>query len=483
MGLRRKLTVTFGALAFVALLIAGVSLWAGARYTSADEELPRHYERSVIVQRVRAATYRAGEELSDALFQRERDFREDFEQRIAPARRDLAVWARLADTGDERREVTEVRGAFRVVVVQSIRVFDAVEEGRVDSARRLYEGRVDRRDLERFERLTDAAVAQDQRRRQVVRASVDETRRTVQLVLLLAVFSAVALVLLIAAYLSADVFRPLGRLGAAFDRVARGDRDVRLDDGRSDEIGALHRGFDEMVEAVSHREALASIGGGGEHANGGANGAGAAGLPSRVALHRLVTSLRSQVASLDGDGGSPDRILRDLDALVGSIGRMTELGFPLDLQLARVDLAVLLHEVADRFREDLARRGVRLELAPSPDLRPVLADRLKLRAVLAELVGNALQALPERGGAIGLRAGLSDDGAHAVIDVADDAGGIDGPVDALLSGGDRAGGDGDTAVGLPSSRALVEAHGGRLLVDSRPGEGTLVRIELPLGDG
>jgi len=481
MGLHRKLAVTFGALAFMALLIVGATLWANAQYASADAELRRHYTRSLNVQQVRSAIFRATEELSDAAFQREDDYREDFAVQIGMARRDLDQWAKLADRDEERQEVAGVREAFSAIVAQSERVFDAAEEGRIGAARRLYESRLDQLELDRFEVLTDRAVASDRRRRTVVRDTVTGTRRTGQLVLLIAAFATVSLVLLIGAYLASDVFRPLGRLREALTRVRRGDRSVRLDDGRGDELGEIQREFDRMVHALSEREAQSALLRGTGEA-GEDDGGPAGGLPSRLALHRLVARLQARVAALDEHPERSDAVVRDLDDLVHTIGRMTQMGFPLDLDLARVDVSTLLHEVAERFRDDLIRRDVRLELAPSPSLDAVLADRLKLRAVLSELVDNALAALPERGGSLGLRAQPSADGTSATIDVVDDGQGVEVRIDALLAGHDGNGTEGGISVGLASSRAIVEAHGGRLLVDSRPGRGTLVRVELPTAD-
>lgn len=480
MSLRRKLTISFGTLAFMALLIVGATLWSNNRYEAADEELRRHYNRSLLVQRVRASTFRATEELSDAVFQREPDFRTDFDQRIDPARRDLELWSGLADFEEEQQEVDGVSEAFEVVVARSERVFDAVDAGRLAEARRLYEGRIDNLELDRFEALTDKAVAADRGRRDEVRATVTDTRRTGQLILLIAAFGTVSLVLLSAGFLASDLLRPIGRLREGLERIAGGDRSVHLDEGRADELGQVQRAFDAMVEALGQREAVIAASASAD-ADAGADD-GLASQPSRLALHRLVARLRTRVATLDEHPEGREAVVAELDNLVRAVGRMTDLGFPLDLDLARVEVGPLLHEVADRHRDEIVRRGVRLEVAPAPELGAVLADRLKLREVLSELVDNALAALPERGGSLGLRALTGDDGTRALIDVADGGGGegAPSPVDALYAGGEDD--EGHLPVGLPSSRAIIEAHGGRLIIDSRPEGGTLVRIELALAD-
>ncbi|MDQ4063048.1 MAG: hypothetical protein M3122_03940 [Actinomycetota bacterium] len=52
-------------------------------------------------------------------------------------------------------------------------------------------------------------------------------------------------------------------------------------------------------------------------------------------------------------------------------------------------------------------------------------DRLKLREAVGDLLRNALAALPEYGGRLGLRSRLSEDGTDLLIEVADEGGGAE----------------------------------------------------------
>ena len=60
-------------------------------------------------------------------------------------------------------------------------------------------------------------------------------------------------------------------------------------------------------------------------------------------------------------------------------------------------MRALLYDVLLRFHEEFARRGISFELNIAPDVGHATVDRLKLRQAIAELVGNAVVALPDTG--------------------------------------------------------------------------------------
>ncbi|MDP9456596.1 MAG: ATP-binding protein [Actinomycetota bacterium] len=111
-----------------------------------------------------------------------------------------------------------------------------------------------------------------------------------------------------------------------------------------------------------------------------------------------------------------------------------------------------------------------------------MVDRLKLRESVGELLQNALSALPEAGGRLGLRSRVSEDGMDLLIEVADDGEGVEQSLinEAFDPGSENV--DGRPRVGLALTKAIVEQHGGDLAVESVPGGGTYARIRLPLRD-
>jgi signal transduction histidine kinase len=119
-----------------------------------------------------------------------------------------------------------------------------------------------------------------------------------------------------------------------------------------------------------------------------------------------------------------------------------------------------------------------------PALGPVQADRLRLRQVLLNLVGNAIK-FSHPGGRVVVRA-LPVEGQWARVEVQDEGIGIasdDLPrlftTFTQLSEG-RTKAYGGTGIGLALVRRLVEAQGGQVGVSSSPGTGSVFHFTLPL---
>ena len=119
-------------------------------------------------------------------------------------------------------------------------------------------------------------------------------------------------------------------------------------------------------------------------------------------------------------------------------------------------------------------------------LPPVHADELRLERILHNLLENAVKYSPD-GGKIIVSARLEDD--HMVIGVSDEGIGISlhdqarlfSPFERLAA--QRLQGVKGIGLGLLVCRRLVEAHGGRIWVESEPGRGSTFYFTLPLKDG
>jgi PAS domain S-box-containing protein len=154
----------------------------------------------------------------------------------------------------------------------------------------------------------------------------------------------------------------------------------------------------------------------------------------------------------------------------------------LRLELSDWGIQGLASQVAERFAPQAGERFT-FELRIPPDLPAVHADRERMREVLENLVSNAVKYSPE-GGTIRISARV--DGDRAVVSVADQGIGIPPDeqrklfrrfyrVDNRLQRTTQGAG-----LGLFLARALVEAHGGRIWVDSQPGRGSRFSFTLPL---
>ncbi|MBI4168657.1 MAG: HAMP domain-containing protein, partial [Acidobacteria bacterium] len=127
--------------------------------------------------------------------------------------------------------------------------------------------------------------------------------------------------------------------------------------------------------------------------------------------------------------------------------------------------------------------GVRLERDIPPDLPDVLIDRAVIARALVNLIENALQAMPS-GGALTVSA-ARDNGdpagrARVRIEVRDTGVGIDPALLPRLFEPYFSTKSGGTGLGLGVARKAVEEHGGTIDIRSRPGEGTVVGLTLPV---
>ncbi|PPS39626.1 HAMP domain-containing sensor histidine kinase [Chroococcidiopsis sp. TS-821] len=487
MNLRQKLLTTFGGLALLTLVSSGVTLWTIAQWRISSEQLQGHYQRSLLLQRVRANAFRAIKEVPDAITGNDPDARQEFESFLQPVEQDFQQWSALAHNKAEQQEVQQVRQAYNVLVQNARRVFDLVDAGRITEALQFAENPLEGDNFASFQAVTEEAVASDRQNRQIINAQVQNTQQTAQVALAIAAFGAISLILLLAAYLASDLFAPLREVEYALNDVSRGDFQRRLEIERDDELGTISHAFNRMVEAVQKRQQVVGLA-----AVNATDDDGVAvdwqNLPARVTLHRLVTQLRSRVTQINQNGvhdgntqvltEQKQAVVDQLDLLLQSVSRITEFGFPLDLNLARTDIRALLYEVLQRFQAEFVEQAISIEVDITPEVSYVVVDRLKLREALSELVRNAIAALPEQGGRIGLRTSISSDGTELEIEVADNGKGIKQSLIersfSLAAQGKHSG------VGLALTKSIIEQHGGEIAITGEPGQGTYVQIRLPL---
>jgi signal transduction histidine kinase/HAMP domain-containing protein len=127
--------------------------------------------------------------------------------------------------------------------------------------------------------------------------------------------------------------------------------------------------------------------------------------------------------------------------------------------------------------------GVLLEREVPPDIPEVLVDRAVIARALVNLVENALQAMPS-GGALTVRAAIDNGGPaggrKVRIEVRDTGVGIEAALMPRLFEPYFSTKSGGTGLGLGMVRKAVEEHGGTIDIRSRPGEGTVVGLTLPV---
>lgn len=181
---------------------------------------------------------------------------------------------------------------------------------------------------------------------------------------------------------------------------------------------------------------------------------------------------------------APPEIAENLDVIAHEIQRLDRVvqGFlrfvrPQDLRLAPIDVNAVLADVARLARPEAARAGVEIVLDPGRGLPRVTADAELIAQASANLVSNAIQAMPGGGTLVIASRRAAPGGVE--IRMADQGVGI--PPENLekifrLYYTTKAGGSG---IGLAMVYRIVQMHDGRVDVESTVGKGTTVTLTLP----
>jgi signal transduction histidine kinase len=183
-----------------------------------------------------------------------------------------------------------------------------------------------------------------------------------------------------------------------------------------------------------------------------------------------------------------DDILSSADHLLELINDILDLSKveagQVELELGLFSLREALERGVVMVRERALKNGVALELELDPAVDLVEGDERRIRQVVFNLLSNAVKFTPA-GGRIDVRS-LKQNG-EVLVSVADTGPGIS-PEDserifeefqqAHSGNGERPEG---TGLGLALSKSLVELHGGRIWVESEPGQGSTFTFTLPVG--
>jgi two-component system sensor histidine kinase ChvG len=305
---------------------------------------------------------------------------------------------------------------------------------------------------------------------------------------ILVVFAvALAVTVLLSAYLTGTIARPIRRLAEAADQVRRSkNRQVALPDlsHRRDEIGDLSGALREMTEALWNRmDAIERFAADVSHE-----------------IKNPLTSVRSAVetVTLIEDPAQQKRLMgiilddvQRLDRLISDISNASRL----DAELSRaetepVDLRRLLRAVFDSYAASEKPEWPSFDIHVPEGDKPlmVLGIEGRLGQVIRNLITNAISFSPP-GGRVTLS--LESDGGSARVIVDDQGPGIpEGKLEAIFDrfyserpSGEKFGTH--SGLGLSISKQIVEAHGGRLWAQNRVGEdgkisGARFVVRLPL---
>ncbi|HUZ84676.1 MAG TPA: ATP-binding protein [Gaiellales bacterium] len=277
----------------------------------------------------------------------------------------------------------------------------------------------------------------------------------------------------LATFVARRITSPLRRIGAAADKVARGDLNVNVvsNHGASDELGQLAQRFQGMVDRLREVDEL-----------------------ERNFLMRVTHELRTPLTAISGHVQAieegvvgPDDVeesmvaineeVRRLERLVNDLLDITRLeAHQFRLLAEEVGLEALLEQAAAAFREKARANEVAFEALTS-GAPTVITDGDRVLQIVTNLLDNAFRWTPRNGT---VRLAYATSNGIAAITVSDSGPGIAATDrEAVFHPFYSRRGEGGTGLGLSIGRELASALGGRLSVESEVGQGSTFTLSLP----
>lgn len=297
---------------------------------------------------------------------------------------------------------------------------------------------------------------------------------------------AASVALLVSIALWRTVSKPVQDLEAGMEAVATGQFDYKLSVSpeRNDEFGRLAASYKSMAAQLAQLDKLKA-----EFVS--------------VASHELKTPINVVLGYLqllnEGVYGSisakQGEILRTVDAQTRSLSRLVHQLLDISrfeagggkLDLRPTELNHFLSDLESAFHVLSLQRGINFRIVRTGPLpAEVIWDRDRINEVLGNLLSNAFKFTKKEGT---VELDVQADGGQIRVTVADTGAGI--PAEQLphifrkffqADNQHSAAHDG-TGLGLAIAKQIVEAHGGKLTVESRVGEGTKFSIVLPVRTG
>jgi len=285
--------------------------------------------------------------------------------------------------------------------------------------------------------------------------------------------------------LSHEVMDDVDALRAGLIAVGAGERSLDLRLGGDDELAQIAREVEAMVARLAAAEERR------EDAD-----AARRSLIAAVShdLRTPVTALRLLAEAVDDEIGDPEtrreyvrRLgvhIRALGALIDDLFELTRIeAGEVTWTMQQVQIDELVEETVAAMAPAARAGGISVRAEIDPSLHPATANPERIQRVLFNLIQNAIRHTPADG-SVTVRAAST--GSSVEIEVADTGEGIaphdrERVFEPFAQGADRASRtDGSAGLGLAISRAIVEAHGGRIWVVDEPADsGARVRFSLP----
>src|SRR6516162_9246243 len=477
-----KLLVAF--LAIVALLTAlgGIGIYELSAVNQRTEELIKSERKIAAYRQVQHDTTSQLYSISSALLVSDERTLDSALRQLNQFGYDLERLQFVAK--DEIKLLGKVREEYDRLIAVVTRVVELIRSGHIDEAR---EAQLkDARPLaNRLERLTNELVNKAEADVVAGIEASGEAYRTSKTIVVAFVLGAIALALILGRTISLALIGPIREIDARLNEIASGDFTQRVKVGNRDELGALAANvnrtsgqlgdlYQQLEMASEHKSAfLASM----SH-------------ELRTPLNAIIGYSEMLYETAQDEG--QDEFLPDLakirDAgrhLLGLINDILDLSKieagKMDLYLEEADLAGLVEEVRSIVEPLMAANANRLEIVRPAALGTFYTDRTKLKQSLLNLLSNAGKFTHEGRVKLEVRPApteisfiVSDTGIGMTEE---QQGGLFQAFSQADASTTRQ--YGGTGLGLAISKHFCEMLGGRIAVESAPGQGSTFTITLP----
>lgn len=269
---------------------------------------------------------------------------------------------------------------------------------------------------------------------------------------------------------------PVGELASMAGHIAAGDRSVRVNIRRQDEVGALALSLNSMADRldmyeqqVASQSRLLTLGE----------------LSARVAheIRNPLTAIKMQLQLLEDE--TPPAAKSRVATLLDEVRRLElivattlQLGRPEQLSRQAVDINSLVTEVLDLVGPQFRHRRIATTSTLADGLPRCQLDADRVKQILLNLLNNAADELPQ-GGRISVTTRLLA-GRGIALEVADSGPGISPAMRASLFDQTSSAKPSGFGLGLRVTRELVELHDGMIEVADGDLGGALVRVIFPV---
>jgi heavy metal sensor kinase len=310
-------------------------------------------------------------------------------------------------------------------------------------------------------------------------ADIEETLGTFRKIL---GFSGLAITIFAAAsgvFLSNRVLKPVDKINQAAHEIGESDLSRRIEINSEDELGRLSgtlNGMFQRLESAFNRQRQFTADASHE-------------LRTPLAIIQAESTLALE------KGRSEQEYLKSLETVAQESAFMSTILEKL-LFLARIDAGrepysfqeINLHDLLDELSQDMdvlaKEKGLTFTSGRTEDLK-VIGDKTKLRQLFLNILGNAISYTPT-GGTVSYD--IYPQKEAAVVAISDTGIGIPPEHIPFLFerfyrvDKTRSRSEGGSCLGLSIADKIAEAHGGKIEVDSKVGQGSTFRISLPLSD-